>query len=94
MRVDHGHISIGSKRPLVVLLPNGKTVVVEDGDVTVDTEFSGLDVRTAPIVTLTFTAECSKYILISNGGYKRYKRYKEKLRREKLKNEHNQRSEI
>lgn len=92
MRVDH--VSIDSKGPLVVLLPNGKTVVVEDGSVTVDTEFGGLNILSAPIVTLTFTAECSKCILIPNGGYKRYKRYKEKLRRKKLKNEHNQRSKV
>lgn len=87
MRVDH--IPIGRKGPLVILLPDGKTVVVEDGDVTVDTEFCGLNIQSAPIVTLTFTAECSEYILIRHGGYKRYKRNKEKLRRKKLKNEHN-----
>lgn len=87
MRVDH--IPIGREEPLVVLLPGGKTVIVEDGGVTVDTEFGGLNVKSPPIVTLTFTAECSKYILIPNGGYKRYKRYTEKLRRKKLKNEHN-----
>lgn len=76
------------KKPLVVILPDGRTLVIEDGYVTVGPKPNDISYWRPENITLEFTAEFSKYIYIPNGGYKRYVRYKEKLRVRDLKKRH------